>query len=127
MARCLEVENLEAHFPDASIHRRNTGYAIDLIGNVGDALLSVMCGSEGTLGITTKIRVALDPLPPAHVAVAALHYHSMDEAMGAMPKLMAHKPYQLELMDRIILECTRESKEYASYRDFLQGDPAAIL
>ena len=47
--------------------------------------------------------------------------------MGATPKLMAHKPYQLELMDRIILECTRESKEYASYRDFVQGDPAAIL
>ena len=120
-------QNLETHFPDASIHRRNTGYAIDLIGNDADALLQVMCGSEGTLGITTKIRVALDPLPPTHVAVAALHYHSMDEAMGATPKLMAFKPYQLELMDRIILECTRESKEYSSYRDFVQGDPAAIL
>ena len=120
-------QNLETHFPDASIHRRNTGYAIDLIGNDADALLQVMCGSEGTLGITTKIRVALDSLPPTHVAVAALHYHSMDEAMGATPKLMAFKPYQLELMDRIILECTRESKEYSSYRDFVQGDPAAIL
>ena len=120
-------QNLETHFPDASIHRRNTGYAIDLIGNDANALLQVMCGSEGTLGITTKIRVALDPLPPTHVAVAALHYHSMDEAMGATPKLMAFKPYQLELMDRIILECTRESKEYSSYRDFVQGDPAAIL
>ena len=120
-------QNLETHFPDASIHRRNTGYAIDLISNDADALLSVVCGSEGTLGITTKIRLALDPLPPAHVAVAALHYHSMDEAMGATPKLMAHKPYQLELMDRIILECTRESKEYSSYRDFVEGDPAAIL
>jgi Fe-S oxidoreductase len=86
-----------------------------------------MCGSEGTLGITTKIRMALDPLPPAHVAVAALHYHSMDEAMSATPKLMAFGPYQLELMDRIILECTRESKEYSSYRDFVEGDPAAIL
>ncbi|MGD1981959.1 MAG: FAD-binding oxidoreductase, partial [Flavobacteriales bacterium] len=121
------TENLATHFPDPSIHRRNTGYAIDLLGANPDALLQVMCGSEGTLGITTKIRVALDPLPPAHVAVAALHYHSMDEAMGATPKLMSHKPYQLELMDRIILECTRESKEYASYRDFVQGDPAAIL
>ena len=120
-------ENLAAHFPDPSIHRRNTGYAIDLLGANPEALLQVMCGSEGTLGITTKIRVALDPLPPAHVAVAALHYHSMDEAMGATPKLMAYKPYQLELMDRIILECTRESKEYSSYRDFVQGDPSAIL
>jgi FAD/FMN-containing dehydrogenase/Fe-S oxidoreductase len=121
------AQNLESHFPNPSIHRRNTGYAIDLIGNDADALLQVMCGSEGTLGITTKIRVALDPLPPAHVAVVALHYRRMDEAMGATPKLMAAKPYQLELMDRIILECTRESKEYSSYREFVQGDPAAIL
>jgi len=121
------AENLAAHFPDPSIHRRNTGYAIDLLGANSGAILQVMCGSEGTLGITTKIRVALDPLPPTHVAVAALHYRSMDDAMGATPKLMASKPYQLELMDRIILECTRESNEYSSYRDFVQGDPAAIL
>ena len=121
------AENLAIHFPDPSIHRRNTGYAIDLLGANPEALLQVLCGSEGTLGITTKIRIALDPLPPAHVAVAALHYQSMDDAMGATPKLMAYKPYQLELMDRIILECTRESKEYSSYRDFVQGDPAAIL
>lgn len=126
-SQAWSTENLAAHFPDPSIHRRNTGYAIDIIGNDPDALLQVMCGSEGTLGITTKIRVALDPLPPAHVAVAALHYHSMDDAMGATPKLMAFRPYQLELMDRIILECTRESKEYARYRDFVEGDPAAIL
>lgn len=122
-----EAQNLAQHFPDPSIHRRNTGYAIDLLGTHTDALLQVLCGSEGTLGITTKIRVALDPLPPEHVAVAAFHYKSMDKAMGATPKLMAFEPYQLELMDRIILECTRESKEYASYRDFVQGDPAAIL
>lgn len=126
-SQAWSTENLAAHFPDPTIHRRNTGYAIDLIGNGPDALLAVMCGSEGTLGITTKIRMALDPLPPAHVAVAALHYHSMDEAMSATPKLMAFGPYQLELMDRIILECTRESKEYSSYRDFVEGDPAAIL
>ncbi|HCP41480.1 MAG TPA: FAD-binding oxidoreductase [Cryomorphaceae bacterium] len=121
------THNLKRHFPDSSIHRRNTGYAIDLIGPNADALLQVMCGSEGTLGITTKIRVALDPLPPDCVAVAALHYRSIDETMGAVPKLMACKPYQLELIDRIILECTRESKEYSSYRDFVEGDPAAIL
>ena len=126
-AEAWAEENLATYFPDPSIHRRNTGYAIDLIGADPKALLQVLCGSEGTLGITTKIRLKLDPLPPAHVAVAALHYHSMDDAMGATPGLMTQRPYQLELMDRIILECTRESKEYSSYRNFVQGDPAAIL
>jgi FAD/FMN-containing dehydrogenase/Fe-S oxidoreductase len=126
-AEAWAEENLATYFPDPSIHRRNTGYAIDLIGADPKALLQVLCGSEGTLGITTKIRLKLDPLPPTHVAVAALHYHSMDDAMGATPGLMTQRPYQLELMDRIILECTRESKEYSSYRNFVQGDPAAIL
>ena len=87
----------------------------------------MLCGSEGTLGVTTKIRVALEPLPPPKVAVVALHYHSINDAMRATPKLMVCKPYQLELMDRIILECTRYSKEYSTYRDFIQGDPEAIL
>lgn len=120
-------KELATHFPDESIHRRNTGYAIDLLGRDADSMLAVLCGSEGTLGITTKIRVKLDPIPPAFVAVRAFHYRSMDEAMADTPLLMAHAPYQLELMDRIILECTRESKEYASYREFVQGDPAAVL
>jgi FAD/FMN-containing dehydrogenase/Fe-S oxidoreductase len=126
-AEAWAEENLATHFPDPSIHRRNTGYAIDLVGADPEALLQVLCGSEGTLGITTKIRLKLDPLPPTHVAVAALHFQSMDDAMGATPGLMTQRPYQLELMDRIILECTRESKEYSSYRNFVQGDPAAIL
>jgi FAD/FMN-containing dehydrogenase/Fe-S oxidoreductase len=126
-AEAWAEENLATYFPDPSIHRRNTGYAIDLIGADPKALLQVLCGSEGTLGITTKIRLKLDPLPPAHIAVAALHFRSMDDAMGATPELMKQRPYQLELMDRIILECTRESKEYSSYRNFVQGDPAAIL
>ena len=126
-AEAWAEENLATYFPDPSIHRRNTGYAIDLIGADPKALLQVLCGSEGTLGITTKIRLKLDPMPPAHIAVAALHFRSMDDAMGATPELMKQRPYQLELMDRIILECTRESKEYSSYRNFVQGDPAAIL
>lgn len=40
------AENLATHFPDPSIHRRNTGYAIDLLGVNPEALLQVMCGSE---------------------------------------------------------------------------------
>ena len=123
-------ENLSQFFPDSSIHRRNTGYAIDLLANDKEhhnKWLNVLCGSEGTLAITTKIRLQLDPLPPKYVAVIAFHYHTMDAALGDTPLFMERKPYQLELMDRIILECTRESKEYAPYRSFVKGDPAAIL
>ena len=119
--------NLSRYFPDKDIHRRNTGYAIDLIGPSHNSLLKVLCGSEGTLGIFTKIRVALDPLPPAHVAVAAFHYRGIDDALGAAPKLMSFVPYQLELMDSIILECARQSHEYSSYRDLIHGDPKAVL
>ena len=128
---CWHKDNLAQHFPDPSIHRRNSGYAIDLLAELDlqnpDRWLQVLAGSEGTLGITSKIRLRIDPLPPSEVAVLAFHYHSMDDAMLATRELMQHKPYQLELMDRIILDCTKESKEYASYRSFVEGDPAAIL
>ena len=128
--KAFSSENLGQFFPDSSIHRRNTGYAIDLLTDTKEhqnKWLDVLCGSEGTLAITTKIRLQLDPLPPKHVAVIAFHYHSMDAALGDTQLLMKRTPYQLELMDRIILECTRESKEYAPYRSFVVGDPAAIL
>lgn len=123
-------EGLSKHFPDPSIHRRNSGYAIDLLAQhreQSSRWLHVLSGSEGTLALTTKIRLALDPLPPKEVAVLAFHYHTLDAAMAATPELMQYRPFQLELMDRIILDCTKDSKEYASYRSFVEGDPAAVL
>ncbi len=119
--------DLISNFPDKGIHRRNTGYAIDILAAEKSAIVKVLCGSEGTLGIMTKFRLALDYLPEEKLAVVALHYSSIDSALAVIPELMKSSPYQLELIDRIILECSKLSREYERYGKFVKGDPAAIL
>lgn len=132
MRQFPELEDaLASAYPDPSIHRRNSGYALDLLfaRNQKDPSrwLEVLCGSEGTLAITTRIRLQLDPLPPSNAAVVAFHFEKLDGAMEATPALMKHQPFQCELMDKVILACTEDSLEYREYRSFVEGAPAAIL
>ena len=47
--------------------------------------------------------------------------------MKAAQVAMQHEPYACELMDKIILDCTKGHLLYEKYRDFVQADPAAIL
>src|SRR5699024_178367 len=66
-------EKLFKEFPDPSIHRRNTGYALDILAsstvydsesNHGFNIAKLLTGSEGTLGIITEVTLSLDELPP---------------------------------------------------------------
>ena len=125
-------------FPDPSIHRRNTGYALDELINTSAFILDLpgtpnlnlgklLAGSEGTLCFTTKIRFKIDKLPPAHEAVICAHFKSVDEAMKATVVIMNYAPYACELMDKTILDLTRGNIEQAENRFFVEGDPGAIL
>lgn len=122
-------------FPKPSIHRRNTGYALDaLINNQvftdSDQMFNMsalIAGSEGTLAFISEIKLALDPLSPPEVAVVAAHFDNINESMKAAQVAMQHEPYACELMDKIILDCTKGHLLYEKYRDFVQADPAAIL
>ena len=40
---------------------------------------------------------------------------------------MSHQPFKCELMDKIILDCTKDNKEQLANRFFIQGDPKAVL
>ena len=80
-----QQENIKTHFPKASIHRRNTGYALDYLLNssVFSAensrpfnFCELLCGSEGTLALTTTIKLHVDPLPAPENVVLATHFNS---------------------------------------------------
>lgn len=131
-----EVKNEIIHqFPKKEIHRRNTGYAVDTLLNnevFGDLkqplnLCNLLCGSEGTLAITTEITLQLDPLPPKYTAMVAAHYNSLENSLSDVLIAMQHNLYTCELMDDVILDCTKNNKQYAHYRDFVKGEPKAIL
>ncbi len=128
-------ENIRQEFPKASIHRRNTGYAVDELLKLQPFeekgapfnFCQLLSGSEGTLAFTTEIKLHLDPLPPQEVVVAAIHFPSIADSMKATLIAMRHQPSACELVDKIILDCTKGNIEQEKNRFFVEGDPAAIL
>ncbi|MEM7574520.1 MAG: FAD-linked oxidase C-terminal domain-containing protein [Bacteroidota bacterium] len=121
--------------PKVSVQRRNTGYALDLLARqqpyAKDGPLfnacSLLCGSEGTLAFTTEIKLNIEPLPAPVDVVVALHFTSIDDSMRATQIAMRHQPTLCELMDKVILDCTKGQLAYEPLRSFVEGDPAAIL
>ncbi|HHW58484.1 MAG TPA: FAD-binding protein [Clostridia bacterium] len=83
-----------------------TGDIVHLGGKVmkdvtGYDLIHLMVGSEGTLGIFTKIYLKLMPLPQAKVDLLVL-FHDMDTAIKIVPKIMTFGriiPTSIEFMD----------------------------
>ncbi len=122
-------------FPKPEIHRRNTGYAVDSLLNTtvfGEFnkeinLCELLCGSEGTLAFTTEITLQLDPLPPQYTAMVATHYNSLEDCLNDVVVAMQHNLHTCEMMDDVILDCTKKSKTYEPYRFFVEGNPKAIL
>ena len=131
----INQQNIIEHFPKPSIHRRNTGYAVDYLlkseafttdGPAFD-FCKLLCGSEGTLAITTEIKIHVDPLPKPFDIVVAAHYNSIHDSMEAAQIAMQHQPSACELMDKIILDCTKDNIEQSKNRQFVQGDPKGVL
>jgi FAD/FMN-containing dehydrogenase/Fe-S oxidoreductase len=122
-------------FPKPSIHRRNTGYALDLLAACAPFTADgphfnfcrLLAGSEGTLAFLTEITLACEPLPPRETALLCVHCATIDEALRANLVALRHAPRACELMDDNILECTKANLEQRQNRFFVQGDPGAIL
>ncbi len=126
---------INKEFPKATIHRRNTGYAVDTLLNTAVFnnsttqlnIAKLLCGSEGTLAFTTEITLQLDNLPPAHNILVAAHFNSVQESMEAVVVAMKHNLFMCELMDKTILDCTKNNRAQLQNRFFIEGDPKAIL
>ena len=128
-------ERIRTQFPKPEIHRRNTGYAIDELikqqpfqGN-GAAfnMCALLTGSEGTLAFSTEITLQLDALPPEFGVVVASHHTSIEQCMQAVVPAMKHNLFTCEMMDKVILDCTKNNREQQKNRFFVEGDPQAIL
>ncbi|NGZ89029.1 FAD-binding and (Fe-S)-binding domain-containing protein [Psychroflexus maritimus] len=127
---------VDNHFPSPNIHRRNTGYALDELlnseiyksnSNLPFNLCKLLAGSEGTLGLVTEITLQLQALPPQKNILLACHFDSIKASLEAVNIAMKHSLFTCELMDKAILDCTKNQLKYKDYRFFIQGDPEAIL
>jgi FAD/FMN-containing dehydrogenase/Fe-S oxidoreductase len=122
-------------FPKPSIHRRNTGYAVDeLLQNTvfGESeepfnFCKLLSGSEGTLAFTTEITLQLEELPPKLAAMVVTHYQTLEDCLMDVAPVMQHNLHTCEMMDKVILDCTKNNREQLKNRFFVSGDPAALL
>jgi glycolate oxidase len=92
-------------------------------GSAGLDLVAILVGSEGMLGIATKVLVKLVPKPDAvHVHLAA--FGTMDDAAAAVTNIIGAGilPASLEMMDHLTIEAV-EPAYHAGY----PMDAAAVL
>lgn len=128
-------QEIRKEFPHPDIKRRNTGYAIDLLlesnafteGKEDFNFSKLIAGSEGSLAFITEIKLNLVDLPPKHKALICIHYEDVKSALLANIEVLKYNPYSIELMDKAILDCTKDTLQYSKHRFFIQGDPGAIL
>ena len=125
---------LEA-YPKEGVTRRNNGYALDLLARQAPYtpdgpplnLCTLLAGSEGTLAVTTRLKVRILPLPPAGSAVVALHFRTIDGALRATQAAMETEPFMCELMDDTILKLALENHDQRRNAAFVEGTPRALL
>ena len=126
---------IRKEYPDPIIKRRNTGYAIDLLlerqpfttNGKPFNFSTLLAGSEGTLAFTVEIKLNLVPLPPKEKILVCVHFETLEDALQGNLVALKHNPGAIELMDRFILDCTKDNIEQRKNRFFIQGDPGAIL
>lgn len=126
---------IRKEFPTPSVERRNTGYAIDVLletapftaGGPAFNFCKLIAGSEGTLAFITEIELNLIDLPPKEMGLLCVHFNSVDESLHANLIALKYSPSASELIDHYVLECTKDNREQAKNRFFVQGDPGAIL
>lgn len=124
-----------AAFPDPSIIRRNTGYALDVLYSQHQpfnptgkpfSLVPLICGSEGTLGVITQATLNLVPLPKYRQVFCA-HFDSITKAMQRVPEYLPRQPAAIELIDKATLDGTLNNREQTANRSWVEGDPAGVL
>lgn len=138
------------NYPDPALHRRNTGYALDLLldmpaftekpnnpefkGEYSSTFdqkdfnfCKLLAGSEGTLAFTTEIKLNLVPLPPKNKILVCVHHDSVQESLKANILALKHGPVSIELIDKELVQCTENSPSQRENRVFIEGRPGAIL
>lgn len=108
--------------------RRACGYRLDRLADSSTPfdLAQFIVGAEGTLAIITEAEVDLVPKPRTTV-YAVGHFETTQQAIEATTDALSCEPAQVEMMDKTILDLSRQKIEFASLSASLVADPAALL
>jgi FAD/FMN-containing dehydrogenase/Fe-S oxidoreductase len=123
-----EADEIATRFP--RLMRRVGGYNIDALvpsGNRPVNFAHLLVGSEGTLGVSLKLELALSPIPK-HRGLGVCHFATLRRAMEAAPALVALGPTAVELVDRAMIDLARDIAIFRpTIERYVKGTPEAIL
>jgi FAD/FMN-containing dehydrogenase/Fe-S oxidoreductase len=120
-----EADEIERRFP--KLLRRVGGYNIDMISDAGHNMAQLLVGSEGTLAFFNAIELELQPIPP-HRVLGICHFPSFYQAMASAKPIVALGPTAVELVDRTMIELSRDIAMFRATVDrFVRGEPEALL
>jgi len=123
----LHAEEIDRRYP--KILRRVGGYNLDDFTDPAKPinLAKIIVGSEGTLGVILEAKLKLVPLPKAK-AILVIEFATLLEALTATPLILTHSPAAIEVMDKAILDNTRQNAALEKIRaSIITGDPGATL
>ncbi len=118
-------EAIIKEFP--KISRRSSGYNLEaLIKEDRINVCRLLAGSEGSLGIATKIKLKIVPKQKTKT-LAVLHFSSLLDSIRAVGPLLGLKPSAIELIDKDIIERGKVSWAMKGRLSWLKDDPAAVI
>ena len=128
-------QNIDQHFPDSRVSRRNTGYALDSLLNTNlfgrgqqpFNFARLIAGSEGTLMMVAEMTLQCHELPPKCAALVCPHYHTVSDALRATEVVLKHSPWRCELIDDLVLEGAARNLEQRKNSFFIEGQPGGVL
>lgn len=116
---------IDQKFP--KVMRRVGGYNLDeFIHTDKWNLAKLITGSEGTLATTLELKLNLEPLPQ-YKSVCVVHYSDLLEAIGSVTPILKYNPSAVEILDKIVVDLSRENLTTKRHCHFISGNPEAIL
>lgn len=126
--------DIRENFP--KVLRRVGGYNLDIFdcqnpkpydANGRINLAHLLIGSEGTLGVTRRIKLKLSPLPE-HKVLGVVNFSTFYQAMDSTQHIVKLDPSAVELVDRTMIDLSLENPSFRPVIEkALIGKPDAIL
>lgn len=85
----------------------------------------LVCGAEGTLGVVTRARLRLTPIPGARRLIA-LEFPSFEAALASASALVSVNPSSIETIDDKVMALAREDVLWEQVKDYLGDDARAL-
>ena len=104
-----ERDEIAARVPD--VQRRVAGYNLDMAATGPFNMAHLLVGSEGTLAYFRRIKLKLSLLPP-HKVLGVVHFPTFHKAMQLTQHIVQLGPSAVELVDRTIIELSRENAAF---------------